>query len=57
MKTFRDMLFGGNLVCLLWQIAKFTNNTATEFNYFALAFLIIYFLLEIPRRITEHYKS
>lgn len=57
MKTFRDMLFGANLVCLLYQIAEFINNTVIELNYFALAFLIIYFLLEIPRRIMEHYKS
>lgn len=57
MKTFRDMLFGANIVCLLWQIKMFINHITTELNYFALAFLIIYFLLEIPRRITEHYKS
>lgn len=54
MKTFSDMIFGANVMCLIFNILVIFQDKANSLNYLALFFLVIYFILEIPRRVFDN---
>jgi len=51
MDKFVDIIFGANIMCMIFNIGTIVKGEATDLTYVALGFLCTYFLLEIPRRI------
>ena len=54
MKTFKDMLFGANIMALIFVLIQIVKNTYNDMTIFALCLLIIYFIIEIIYRV-NHY--
>ena len=54
MKTFKDMLFGANIMALIFVLIQIVKNTYNDMTIFALCLLIIYFIIEIIYRF-DHY--
>ena len=48
-----DMIFGANVMCLIFNLLCIFQDKANSLNYLALVFLVIYFILEIPRRVFD----
>ena len=53
MKTFKNMLFGANIICLIFVLIQIVKNTYNDMTIFALCLLIIYFILEIIYRVNN----
>lgn len=53
MKTFSDMIFGACVMCLIYNIIFIFQDKANSITYVALLFLVIYFILEISRRVFD----
>lgn len=51
MSNFKDMLFGANIMGLIFVLIQIIKNRYNDMTIFALYLLIIYFILEISRRI------
>jgi len=54
MKTFKDMLFGANIMALIFVLIQIIKNTYNDITIFALYVLIIYFIIEIIYRANNH---
>jgi hypothetical protein len=54
MKTFKDMIFGANIMALIFVLIQIVKNTYNDMTIFALCLLIIYFIIEIIYRF-NHY--
>lgn len=54
MKTFKDILFGANIMALIFVLIQIVKNTYNDMTIFALCLLIIYFIIEIIYRF-NHY--
>ena len=51
MSNFKDMLFGANIMALIFVLIQIVKNTYNDMTIFALCLLIIYFIIEIPKRL------
>lgn len=51
MGNFKDMLFGANIMALIFVLIQIVKNTYNDMTIFALCLLIIYFIIEIPKRL------
>lgn len=51
MGNFKDMLFGANIMGLIFVLIQIVKNRYNDMTIFALCLLIIYFILEISKRI------
>lgn len=56
MKTFKDMLFGANIMGLIFVLIQIIKNTYNDMTIFALCLLIIYFIIEIIYRVNKNFK-
>lgn len=56
MKTFKDMLFGANIMALIFVLIQFIKNTYNNITIFALCLLIVYFIIEIIYRVNKKIK-
>lgn len=54
MKTFKDMLFGANIMSLIFVLIQIVKNTYNDMTIFALCLLIIYFIIEIIYRVNNY---
>ena len=54
MKVFKDMLFGANIMCLIFVLIQIIKNTYNNMTIFALCLLIVYFIIEIIYRVNNH---
>ena len=54
MKTFKDILFGANIMALIFVLIQIVKNTYNDMTIFALYLLIIYFIIEIIYRVNNH---
>ena len=54
MKTIKDMLFGANIMGLIFIIIQIIKNTYNDITIFALYLLIVYFIIEIIYRVNNH---
>lgn len=54
MGNFKDMLFGANIMCLIFVLIQIIKNTYNDTTIFALYLLIIYFIIEIIYRVNNH---
>lgn len=51
MGNFKDILFGANIMGLIFVLIQIVKNRYNDMTIFALCLLIIYFILEISKRI------
>jgi len=51
MGNFKDILFGANIICLIYVLIQIIKNTYNDMTIFTLCLLIIYFILEIICRV------
>ncbi len=51
MGNFKDILFGANIICLIYVLIQIIKNTYNDMTIFTLCLLIIYFILEIIYRV------
>ena len=54
MKTFKDILFGANIMCLIFVLIQIVKNTYNNMTIFALYLLIVYFIIEIIYRVNDY---
>jgi len=54
MGNFKDILFGACIICFIYNIISIITNNENIFHYISLILLIIYFILEIFKRINTH---
>ena len=57
MGNFKDMLFGANIMALIFVLIQIVKNTYNDMTIFALCLLIIYFILEISKRLFHYYDT
>ena len=51
MGNFKDMLFGACIICFIYNTMSIISNNANTFHYISFILLIIYFIVEIPKRL------
>ena len=49
----KDILFGANIMCLIFVLIQIVKNTYNDMTIFALYLLIVYFIIEIICRINK----
>lgn len=54
MKTFKDMIFGANIMALIFVLIQIIKNTYNDMTIFALYLLIVYFIIEIIYRVNNY---
>ena len=54
MKTFKDMIFGANIMALIFVLIQLIKNTYNDITILALCLLIIYFIIEIIYRVNNY---
>ena len=54
MKTFKDMLFGANIMGLIFVLIQFVKNTYNDITILVLCLLIAYFIIEIIYRVNNY---
>lgn len=54
MKTFKDILLGANIMCLIFILIQIVKNTYNDMTILALCLLIIYFITEIIYRVNYY---
>lgn len=57
MGNFKDMFFGANIMALIFVLIQIVKNTYNDMTIFALCLLIIYFILEISKRLFHYYDT
>ena len=54
MCNFKNMMFGANIMCLIFVLIQIVKNMYNDMTIFALCLLIIYFIIEIIYRVNNY---